>query len=95
MRIMVSPASAQPRVKNSPTPREGLRAKARMRSTVSRSPLPQYWAARMVVPMVSTIMKRLNTKLICPASDTAESASCSTKPSITASEAFTAADMKF
>ena len=48
----------------------------------------------IVVPCVSTVINRLRTKVTCPASETAESASCSRKPTIMASEALTAAVMK-
>ncbi len=72
-----------------------LMARARIRSTVSRSPFPQYWAASMVVPWTRTVTQRLYTEVTCPARDTADKASCSRKPSMRASEALTRAVMRF
>ena len=54
---------------------ENLSAMARIFSTDTLSPFPQYWAARMVVPMVSAARNRLRTNCICPARETADKAS--------------------
>lgn len=72
---------------------EVLRAIASVFSMDVLSPFPQYWAANMLVPMVSAARNRLYTNVSWLASDTADSKSCSIVPTISASEALTTASI--
>ena len=63
--------------------------------TMVQSPLPQYWAIRAPPPPTTAPLNRLMMNAIWFARETAETASCVSRPSISASDAPIRATSRF